>query len=328
VYTLNKFMQFLGVKNVEEVVRQDPKVIEQQIIDYIISLDGLARATKSLRLAAIVSFYSINDVILNRKRLSKFLGPKQKAIKDRPYTLDEISNMLTVSDEWMRVIVLVLASTGMRLGGLAALKIGNIHKIEEYHLYRITVYEASSEEYICFTTPEAAAAIDFYLGLRERCGEKLKPESPLIRKEFDRLEPLSVSCPKPIRIRSYDSIIQDMLEQAGVTKIELSIEGKRQYRKVVARTIGFRKLVNTTMVRCKVDPLIKEMLLGHHTGLEENYYRPEEQDLLDQYLKCADMLTVNNEYRLRRKVEELTIKANKVDELSADFDELKRKLGL
>jgi hypothetical protein len=77
-----------------------------------------------------------------------------------------------------------------------------------------------------------------------------------------------------------------------------------------------------------VDSLIKEMLLGHHTGLEENYYRPEEQDLLNEYLKCVDALTVNNEFRLQRKIEELTIKADKVDELSADFAELKKKLGL
>jgi hypothetical protein len=43
----------------------------------MISLQGLPRATKSLRMAAVVAPYSINDITLNRKRLSKFLGPKQ-----------------------------------------------------------------------------------------------------------------------------------------------------------------------------------------------------------------------------------------------------------
>jgi hypothetical protein len=88
----------------------------------------------------------------------------------------------------MRVIVLILTSTGIRIGGLAGLKISSLKKIEEFGLtlYRLTVYEGSSEEYICFTTPECTSAIDFYLSQREMWGEKLKPDSPLIRKEFDR----------------------------------------------------------------------------------------------------------------------------------------------
>jgi integrase len=131
----------------------------------------VSRATKSLRMAAVVALYSINDITLNRKRLNKFLGPKQRALKDRPYTTEEITKMLNVSDERMRVIVLILTSTGMRCGGLAGLKIGNIHKIEEYSLYKITVYEGSAEEYTCFTTPEAAAAIDFYLSIPFSAGK-------------------------------------------------------------------------------------------------------------------------------------------------------------
>jgi integrase len=172
-YILKKYMAFLGVKDVEALIKIDPKVVEQQIIDYMISLDGLglSRATKSLRMAAVVALYSINDITLNRKRLNKFLGPKQRALKDRPYTKEEITKMLNVSDERMRVIVLILTSTGMRCGGLAGLKIGNIHKIEEYSLYKITVYEESAEEYTCFTTPEAAAAIDFYLSIPFSAGK-------------------------------------------------------------------------------------------------------------------------------------------------------------
>jgi hypothetical protein len=64
-YILKKYMAFHGLKDADELVRQDPKTIEQQIIDYIISQEGVARATKSLRLAAVVTFYSINNVVLN-----------------------------------------------------------------------------------------------------------------------------------------------------------------------------------------------------------------------------------------------------------------------
>jgi hypothetical protein len=43
----------------------------------MIPIRGLSRATKSLRMAAVVALYSINDITLNRKRSSKFLGPKK-----------------------------------------------------------------------------------------------------------------------------------------------------------------------------------------------------------------------------------------------------------
>ena len=126
-------MAFHTLTDSDELIREDPNVLEQQIIDYIISREGVARATKSLRLVAIGNF-SINDVALNI----------QRRVIDRPYTLEEVSRMLAVSDERMRVIVLFLASTGMRIGGLAGLKISSLEKIEEHGLYRLNVYAGSS----------------------------------------------------------------------------------------------------------------------------------------------------------------------------------------
>jgi hypothetical protein len=81
------------------------------------------------------------------------------------------------------------------------------------------------------------------------------------------------------------------------------------------------------MVRCKVDPLIKETLLGHHTGLEENYYRPEDQDLLEQYLKCVDELVVNQEHKLRLEVQTLRVEMSKMDNAISRINHLYEKFG-
>jgi hypothetical protein len=66
-----------------------------------------------------------------------------------------------------KMIVLLMASTGMRIGALAPLTIGSLHKIDvkEYssHIYKIIVYEGEPEQYYTFTTFECAAAIDDYL---------------------------------------------------------------------------------------------------------------------------------------------------------------------
>jgi predicted ATP-dependent Lon-type protease len=43
------------------------------------------------------------------------------------------------------------------------------------------------------------------------------------------------------------------------------------------------------------------MLMGHNTGLAINYYRPNENEILDDYLKAIPILTINDEYRLKQE---------------------------
>jgi hypothetical protein len=46
-------------------------------------------------------------------------------------------------------------------------------------------------------------------------------------------------------------------------------------------------------------------MLGHNTGLAKNYYRPSERELLEEYIKAIDHLTINEENRLSKQVQEL-----------------------
>jgi hypothetical protein len=73
----------------------------------------------------------------------------------------------------------------MRVDAIPFLKVRNLGRIDKYSLYKITVYENEDEEYITFCTPECAKVIDSYLEFRQRHGERIKEDSPLIREEFD-----------------------------------------------------------------------------------------------------------------------------------------------
>jgi hypothetical protein len=74
--------------------------------------------------------------------------------------------------------------------------------------------------------------------------------------------------------------------------------------------------------------------MGQDSGLEDSYLKLSEEDLLEGddrhvgYIGIIDQLTIDESQRLKRRVQELTVKADKVDELSADFAALKQKLGL
>lgn len=134
--------------------------------------------------ASILSFYKINDVVLNATKIMKFM-PEQKRVNDRAYTHQEISKMLEIADERMRVVIPLLASTGMRIGAIPELRIGhlldtdpdqddqdnkNTHTSKKM---KIIVYQGTSEEYYSFITPECKKAIHVYLDFRKRYGEKL-----------------------------------------------------------------------------------------------------------------------------------------------------------
>ncbi|CAN5429703.1 hypothetical protein BH18THE1_BH18THE1_09530 [soil metagenome] len=71
----------------------------------------------------------------------------------------------------MRVVILLLSSTGYRLGAIPSIKLRNIDK------YKITFYENTREEYFSFITPECQNAIYAYVDMRSRYGEKLDDNS-------------------------------------------------------------------------------------------------------------------------------------------------------
>lgn len=53
--------------------------------------------------------------------------------------------------------------------------------------------------------------------------------------------------------------------------------------------------------------------MAHSLGESGNYHRPTETNLLEDYLKAVDLLTVNDEYRLSKKINELQEKNDEKD---------------
>lgn len=313
IYALSRYLKFLNLSNPSDLMfLGDTKHIQSHLIDYMVYLkNNVAYSTRIVRSSAVFTFYAMNDIILNKKKLYRYLGEQVKVHRDRAYTIEEISRLIQHSELRLNSIVLFLSSTGMRLGALPTLRLKHLVSISQYDLYRITVYENTRDEYYTFCTPESKKAIDAYLQYRERCGERLTPNSPLFREQFDANDQFMVSKPKPLQIGGIATLFDNALVKSGLRIIEHGTETTKitgRARKEVSRFNGFRKFANTNMVRAKVNPVVKEMLLGHTTGLDDNYYRPSQEEVLEEYLKAIDLLTINEENRLKIKVEELTSK--------------------
>ena len=250
--------------------------------------------------------------------------PEQKRSgRDRAYTYEEISKLLEMADERMRVIILLLASSGIRLGALPLLKLRNLEDT------KLTVYENAREEYFTFITLECKKAIDSYLDMRSRYGEKLTDDSYLIRQLFDIRDQFAARKPKHITHKSIQWKLITLAERCGIRKREFAGDKKfSTIRHDVMIAHGFRKFFTTKLVKAKVNAEVREMLLGHKIGLTSCYFKPTEDEMFAEYEKAIDLLTISEENRLRKKVEMLMVEESKADLALSAVEDMKKQLGL
>ena len=237
----------------------------------------------------------MNDIVINRKKLGKYLGEHVKTVKDRGYTIEEIKKIIDTCSLKYKIAVTIMASCGCRIGAISNLTLSSLKYHEKYQLYQITFYENAKEEYYSFVSPECSVYINEYLQFRERSGEKLKPSSPLIRDDFIVDDLLHRENPKFLSLDAYHKYLKYALVRAGLRSLTQS-----KKRKEISLNHGFRKFTMTTMSHAKINIEIREMLLGHSIGLGDSYYRPTEQEMLLEYLKVVNDLTIDPSHRLQK----------------------------
>lgn len=329
---LNRYLEFTHCKTLNELIVQfkDPRDVERRVISFIIQLKEEGKNYRSIRnyLTPIISFYKINDIMLNSKKINKFMPAETRAKKNRGYTHEEIQKLLDIADQRIRVVILLLVSSGCRIGAIPTLHVRDIEKSRD--VYKITIYENDAEEYFSFITKEAYDAVQSYLQMRERYGEKLTPDSLLVREQFDIRDPFAIASPKSVAPVTLSKKIAQLAEQAGIREKSILKEGEKpgSYRKSIPQVHGLRKAFSTFALNAKMDIIKRRMLEGHSVGIDEHYCKPSEEDLQEEYLKAADNLTICEENRLKRKVEMLTIEKSKVDLALSRIDEMKKRLKL
>jgi integrase len=183
---LKKYLQFYKLRYLSDLLdTTDNKQVESQIINFIITMREQGKSLQAIKnyISPLVSFYRINDITVNSKKINRFMPPRVRIKNNRGYTHEEIQKMLSIADERMKAVILILLSGGMRIGSICDLHLRNAEKCQG--VYKLTLYERESEEYFTFITQEATKALDSYLDMRKRYGEKLTPDSPLIREQFD-----------------------------------------------------------------------------------------------------------------------------------------------
>ena len=339
VRDFNYFLQFLKVKGPNSLITKkfyslhETKKIEDKIVSYINHLkkQGLKQSTIKGRKSAIEFFYRANRITLDWKHVADFIPRPSKAREDLPYEVEDIQKMLNVvTSERDRFLIYLLSSTGMRIGALPDLTYGDIESIKpkgygDKHLYKIIVYRGSRQQYYCFTSFECAEALDSYIAYRKRMGEQITKESPLLRNPLNsNLYPKIKKLNKPKPIKNYAYAMNRIANKAGLR----TSTHNRQHQHKHMLDHGYRKMVDTTMIKVGLEYNTKEFLLGHKTnlGLDKHYDRTSVEDRLTQYLKAVEFLTIDPSNRLRKQVaeQEHTIQ-HKLAEKDKQIEEMMHK---
>ena len=75
----------------------------------------------------------------------------------------------------------------------------------------------------------------------------------------------------------------------------------------------FRKWFKTRCELAGMKSINIEILMGHSIGISDSYYRATENEILQDYLKSMDFLTIHDENRLRKEIMELRQRENEND---------------
>jgi hypothetical protein len=287
-------------------------------------------------------FCEMNDIVVNWKKIAKGLLREKQYGDDRAPTVDEISQIMKYPDRRIKPIILVMASSGIRGGAWDYLKWKHIIPIKrdgQIIAAKIIVYSGEADEYYSFITPEAYFALNEWMSFRQSYGEKISGESPVMRdmwqttiksEEESEYHPGNVGVvtyPKPLKYGGIKSLMERAIRSQGLEKIlkQGTHHNTRREWKILH---GFRKFFNSVLVNANINHIKKERMMGHDTRLENNYFKPNEEDLLSEYLKVVDLLTLNQEYKLRQKIVNLEVEKTQFQALAADIEAIKKKIRI
>jgi integrase len=303
--------------------------LKTMVLNYIIHLKKIAKLSAGkpkrgelsvnsikLYLKGVKSFLEFNEIALPWSKIAKFL-PDDVTNSYRSYTKEEIKKLLSVADPRDRCIILLMSSSGIRVGAIQSLKVKSIKRLDG-DVGIVTVYPESKDSvYATLVTPEFLASLDEYLKYRKSQGEKITGESWLIRDKFATFSKKTNKPTSPSN-KSINKQMRFLVRKAGLPLEELQPDH------------SLRKFFNTALMNSDVAFTFKELLMGHSVKLDNVYYDKDseksQQKILLEYMKAIDALTINDEYRLKKKIVEYEEKLKDVPKVEQLESHLANKI--
>ena len=274
-----------GIRELVQEARDHPEKVRETMVSFIkycnqridrgeISHELVHNNLKPIRIA-----FDMNDIPFAWRKLMKLMHVRNYP-KDREYTLDEIRLMLSKATPHLRIAILLMASSGIRVGAFNYMKVRDVEPLiidGKTVCGKLTVYAGEGkDEYVTLISKEAYDEWTAYL---DRRGNP-PPDAPAIT---DRAEKNS------LRPNSIQRALNLLLWRTGLRK-----EKKKRHEVQIAH--GFRKFFDNVAKDYMDEPYV-EKLMGHDTGTKEHYDRHLPKPAIEQYLRAMPFLSISEAYR-------------------------------
>jgi integrase len=292
---IQKFLKFIGENSPEEALDKIKrgevdvvKAINREGSGFIDTmLETYANRTVHSHLFGVKKWLEVNEVKVDWDRV-EMPTTAVTLEKDRAPSNEELIRLLNHTTQIKdKLVVLMLASSGLRIGTLLSLNWGDV-ELGYPDVARLTVKRepgrkfsnrgargGESKLFVTWITPEAKELLLQYRDYRLGRGESVTPESPLIESDLNHGEHMTVS--------GWHHRWYRILKRAGMDAkfrkyYELHIHVLRKFFR--SRCVG-------------VDLSYREHWMGHKGGyLDESYFRADEQRHLSEYRKVIPHLSI------------------------------------
>lgn len=241
--------------------QQETQRLIRQIDDFIgdLQAEGLAKSTINNYVKGVKALFRNNGLSLTLP----FKMSKRVQYKDRSPTPEELQQVIEIADIREKVIVSILALSGMRIGTLVKLQYRHVMSDLErgtvpVHLHiESSIVKGEYADYDTFLSAEAVNYLKVYLDTRRRGTRKIPPEtitpeSPLIRnKRKNSIEPISESQVHRVVNALYKKT--GMIRQSTAKRYEVRPHSLRKYFKTQMTKLG---TINSDYI---------EYMMGHVT---------------------------------------------------------------
>jgi hypothetical protein len=208
-----------------------------------------------------------------------------------------------------------MTSGGFRLGAWDYLRwkhvIPRSNDKGEVIAAKVVIYAEEEDEYYTFITPEAYNALKDWMDFRASYGEKITGETWLMRdlwqtsnQNYGARWGLATN-PKRLQSIAIKRLLSRALWEQGIRHALAPGVKRHEWKGAHGYRKAFKSRAEQVMMPANV-----ETLMGHHIGVSESYWRPTDQEVLEDYLKAVPLLSINgNSMVLEKQIEQLIEKS-------------------
>ena len=283
--------------------------------EFVIFLDKEGKSPRTIRYALSVSkgYLRHMGIKIDAEDLRHVVKvPKIVKIRELPLDKEIITRLLRNAKPKLHLAILVAASTGMRIGEIAQLKISDV----DFNQNPVKVYLRASttktrESRETFLTSEATNALKDYLKRYHKWFEGIRDPIVLDKQIF-----ATVYRHRGVFIA--DSIIKTLqTELREIVRAIPDLNVKDEYGRQAIHLHSFRKYFRTTVGNA-VGRDFAEAIIGHGFYMD-TYYQLSDVKKREMFLQAEPYLTMSDFVAVEKNIKTLS---EKNTQLEAKFEEL------